>query len=115
MYVCPLLSYLQWAQYGAGGVHEEESQVTENVGEGKQPFSHKDGMESVPVLPLKFHILELWNKQTHSETLYCTESAIILPRILGMFCDFLLVGLLNNTMKFSGLVFDATFGSYGMD
>lgn len=88
MHAWLLPSYLQWAQYGAGSVHEEESQVTENVGEGKQALSHKDGMEGVPVLPFKFHILELQNKQTYSETLDCIESAVILLHILSMFCGF---------------------------
>lgn len=60
------LSYLQRPQYGAGGVHEEESQVTQHVGEGKQALSHQDGVEGVPVLPLRFlHVLELKHKQTH--------------------------------------------------
>lgn len=54
------LAHLQGPQDGAGGVHEEEAQVAENIGEGKQALSHQDGVESVPVLPLSVaHMLEL--------------------------------------------------------
>lgn len=47
-----MLANLQWPQNGAGGVHEEESQVTQNIGEGEEALSNQDGMEGVPVLPL---------------------------------------------------------------
>lgn len=79
-----LLSYLERPQYGAGGVHEEESQVTENIGKGKQALSHQDGMVGVPVLPLCVpHILELQSKQTHSETCIPDSSKINYTNLLS--------------------------------
>lgn len=59
-----LSSYLQRPEDGAGGVHKEESQVTQNVSEGKQTLGHQDGMEGIPVFPLSvLHVLKLQNKQ----------------------------------------------------
>lgn len=47
-------SYLQRTQDGAGGVHEEKTQVTQDVCKGEETLGHQDGMEGVPVL--SFHL-----------------------------------------------------------
>lgn len=46
------ITNLKWPQNGAGGVHEEEAQVTQDIGKGKKTLCHQDGMEGVPVLSL---------------------------------------------------------------
>lgn len=61
-------AYLQGPQDGAGGVHEEEAQVAQHIGKGKQALGHQDGVEGVPVLPLRVvHVLELRDENERNE------------------------------------------------
>lgn len=62
------IANLQWPQNGASGVHEEETQVTQDIGKGKKALCHQDGMEGVPVLSLYYLAFELQIEQTHSKT-----------------------------------------------
>lgn len=62
--------YLQGAKDGAGGVHEEEAQVAQDIGEGKQALGHQDGVEGVPVLPLRVvHVLELRDESKRNKNI----------------------------------------------
>lgn len=56
--------YLKRPQDGAGGVHEEEAQIAQDVGKGEQALGYQDGMESIPVFPFGiFDVLELRRKE----------------------------------------------------
>lgn len=62
------LSYLERSQYGAGGVHKEEPQVTQHICKSKQALGDQNGMEGIPVFPVCVpHIFELESKD-ESET-----------------------------------------------